>query len=97
MKQIIVKFEFAGATAKQYDNIMKDLDSMGTLNESGLIYHCCGATSNGLTITDVWESEAALSRFGETLFPLLKKHGIKAVQPEIIPLHNMVTNLVTHS
>jgi len=97
MKKVMVMFEFPGATTKQYDNIMKDLNAMGTLNNNGLIFHSCSSNSKGLTICDVWESESAISRFGEILYPLLKKHGIKAVQPEIIPLHNMVNTLVPQS
>jgi|WetSurMetagenome_2_1015567.scaffolds.fasta_scaffold24681_2 hypothetical protein len=97
MKQITVIFNFPEATINQYDNIMKDLDSIDALSNSGLIYHTCGITSKGLTVVDVWESEEALSKFGETLFPILKKHRMEAVQPEIIPVHNMVSFLIANS
>jgi len=97
MKQVMVMFNFQGATARQYDDVMKELNSTGILSDNGLIFHSCGVTSKGLTVFDIWESEESLSKFGETLFPLLKKYKINAVQPEIIKLHNMVSNLVPHS
>ena len=94
MKQIIVTFDFPGTTTKQYDKIMDDLNSMGILGSSGLITHTCGSSSKGIFVCDIWESEEALNKFGETLFPLLAKHKIKAPHPEIYPVHNMVTNMV---
>ncbi len=97
MKQIMVIFTFQGAKSEQYDGIMEDLNALGILNNSGLIFHACATSSNGLKVCDVWESEESFKKFGETLIPLVKKHGIEAVPPEIFPMHNMVTNLVPQS
>jgi hypothetical protein len=90
MKKIMVNFTFKGATTQQYDAIMDDLYKLGILNNSGLLFHACATSSTGLKINDLWESEESFKKFGETLMPLLKKHGIEAVPPEIFPMHNMV-------
>jgi len=96
MKQIMVTFNFQGAKSDQYDAIMDDLNPSGILNNSGLLFHACAKSSNGLKVCDVWESEESFKKFGETLIPLVKKHGVEAVPPEILPMHNMVTFLTAH-
>ena len=58
MKQIMVNFNFKGATSEQYDGIMDDLNPSGILNNSGLMFHACATSPNGLKVCDVWESEA---------------------------------------
>jgi len=97
MKQIMVMFKFEGANSEQYDGIMDDLNPSGILNNSGLMFHACATSPNGLKVCDVWESEESFKKFGETLMPLLKKHGIEAVPLEIYPVHNMVTFLAANA
>ena len=45
---------------------------------------------NGFRVVDVWESEDAFRRFGETLMPILEEIGVEG-QPEIYPAHTFVS------
>jgi hypothetical protein len=52
--------------------------------------HIAGQGENGFRVVDVWESEEAFGRFGETLMPILQELGIEA-QPEIYPALSFVS------
>jgi len=56
----------------------------------GLLVHAAGNAPGGFRVVDVWESEEAARRFGETLGPILGEVGIEA-QPELYPAHSFVS------
>lgn len=56
----------------------------------GLLVHAAGQGPNGFRVVDVWESEDAFRRFGETLAPILAELGVEG-QPEIYPAHAFVS------
>jgi hypothetical protein len=56
----------------------------------GLLAHIAGEGENGFRVVDVWESEEAFRRFGETLIPILQELGIEG-QPEIYAAHTYVS------
>lgn len=56
----------------------------------GLLAHIAGQGQNGFRVVDVWESEEAFRRFGESLLPILQEIGVEA-QPEIYPAHTFVS------
>lgn len=56
----------------------------------GLLAHAAGQGPNGFRVVDVWESEDAFRRFGETLLPILKQIGVEG-QPEIYATHTFVS------
>jgi hypothetical protein len=41
-------------------------------------------------VVDVWESEDAARRFGQTLVPILREVGVEA-DPELYPAHTFVS------
>ena len=53
---------------------------------SGCLTHMAGPMPGGWRVVDVWESEAAFSRFGETLKPILAAQGFPEIPPKIFPL-----------
>ena len=55
----------------------------------GLLVHAAGEGPNGFRVVDVWESEEACSRFGETLAPVMREVGVET-QPELYPAHAFV-------
>jgi hypothetical protein len=55
----------------------------------GLLVHVAGEGENGFRVVDVWESEEACRRFGETLMPVLHEVGVQG-QPEVYPAHTLV-------
>jgi hypothetical protein len=42
-------------------------------------------------VFDVWTSQAAFEKFGKTLMPILQDLGIDPGQPNVMPMHNVVT------
>ena len=56
----------------------------------GLLVHIAGESEHGFRVVDVWESEDACRRFGDTLMPVLEEVGIKD-QPEMYTTHTFVS------
>jgi hypothetical protein len=54
------------------------------------LVHIAGEGEHGFRVVDVWESEDACRRFGDTLMPVLEEVGIKD-QPEMYPTHTFVS------
>jgi hypothetical protein len=66
------------------------LESPADWPVEGLSVHIAGQGENGGRVVDVWESEDAFRRFGETLMPILQEIGVED-QPEIYPTHTFVS------
>ena len=56
----------------------------------GLLMHAAGQGQAGFRVVDVWESEGAAQRFGDSLMPILQEVGITDV-PEAYPAHTFVS------
>jgi hypothetical protein len=56
----------------------------------GLLAHAAGEGEGGFRVVDVWESEEAFGRFGETLVPILRDMGVEG-DPELYPAHTFVS------
>jgi hypothetical protein len=54
------------------------------------VVHAAGEAEGGFCVVDVWESEEAARRFGETLGPILGELGIQP-QPELYTAHTFVS------
>lgn len=52
--------------------------------------HAAGQGENGFRVVDVWESEEAFGRFGETLVPILQELGVDG-PPQVCPAHTFVS------
>jgi hypothetical protein len=52
--------------------------------------HVSGESPQGFRVVDVWQSEDACKRFGETLGPILREVGVED-QPEIYQVHTFVS------
>ena len=66
------------------------LESHGDWPVEGLLVHVAGQGKSGFRVVDVWESEEALQRFGETLIPILTEIGVEG-EPEVYPSHTFVS------
>lgn len=82
---------FEGLTQDQYEQSVKELTGSKSRMEStsdwpvdGLLAHVAGQGEGGFRVVDVWDSEEAFQRFGETLVPILQTLGVDA-QPEVYP------------
>jgi hypothetical protein len=87
---------FEGLTQEQYEETVRRItggksrmESPGDWPAEGLLAHIPGQGKNGFRVVDVWESEDAFRRFGETLIPILQEIGVEG-EPEIYPAHTFV-------
>jgi hypothetical protein len=87
MKKVLVQFSLPGVTTKQYDQTWETLRKTGQAEPKGLIHHTGCQTGNTIMVCDVWESEEAYKKFGDTLTPIMTKLGITNTTPTIIPVH----------
>jgi hypothetical protein len=90
MKNILAQFNMVDFTVQKYDQTIKDLEAAGAGKPSGRLYHVVTQQPIGMLVTDVWESEEALSKFSETLIPILKKNGVTPAQPTLLQVHNII-------
>ena len=78
------------ATAAQYDEILRRLDAAGAGKPAGRLYHACFGSGDKLQVFDIWESQQAFDKFGETLMPILQEIGTDPGQPMVEPVHNLI-------
>ncbi len=88
---IVAAFNIPGMTADQYDRVLQELEAKDAGAPEGRIFHVAAPTDTGWLVVDVWESEEHFGRFGETLIPVLMAAGVTPAQPEIHPVHNIMT------
>lgn len=83
-------------TREKYEEIVRKLTGKTRMESAsdwpidGLLVHAAGDSPQGFRVVDVWESEEACNRFGETLAPILQEVGVE-VQPEIYEAHTFVS------
>ncbi len=89
---VVAIFQSPTLTQDQYEQSVQRLtngqknhmDAPGDWPVEGLVAHIAGQGPNGFRVIDVWESEEAFGRFGETIVPILEDLGVD-VQPEVYP------------
>jgi hypothetical protein len=84
-------------TREKYEEIVRKLTGGKARVESpsdwpveGLLVHVSGESPQGFRVVDVWQSEEACNRFGETLAPILQEVGVDDA-PEIYQAHTFVS------
>ena len=78
------------ATAAQYDEILRRLDAAGAGKPAGRLYHACFGSGDKLQVFDIWESQQAFDKFGETMMPIVREVGVDLGQPMVEPVHNLI-------
>ena len=92
---VVLVVQAPGITQDQYERSIKEVSKTGKLESpadwpvDGLLSHTAGEGPNGFRVIDVWESEAAMQKFGEILKPALKDLGVTA-EPEVYPAHTFI-------
>lgn len=93
---VVAVFQPPGFTQEQYEESVRRLTGGGARLGSpadwpvdGLLAHVAGQGESGFRVVDVWESEDAFRRFGETLMPILQDIGVGGA-PDIYPAHTFV-------
>jgi hypothetical protein len=94
---VVAVFEGPTFTQERYEESVRRLTDGKTRVESpadwpveGLLAHVAGEGESGFRVVDVWESEEAFGRFGETLVPILREIGVEG-DPEVYPSHTFVS------
>jgi hypothetical protein len=85
-----IYFNPASMTAAQYDDIIGRLGAAGAGKPAGRLYHACFGSGDKLQVFDIWESQQAFDKFGETLMPILQEIGLDAGQPMVEPVHHLI-------
>ena len=92
---ILMIHDAPGGTREQYEEVARRLTGGGELTSvdswpaEGILMHAAGPTDDGWRVVDVWESEEAFQRFGETIGPILQEVGFPG-GPQVYPLENFV-------
>ena len=94
---VVAVFQSPSLTQERYEESVRRLsggksrmDSPADWPVEGLLAHISGQGPSGFRVVDVWESEDAFRRFGETLMPVLREIGVEG-QPEVYPAHTFVS------
>jgi hypothetical protein len=88
---IVVRFQPASLTSKQYDESLRRLEEGGEFPPEGLEYHICFGSEGDLKVSEIWDSREQLDAFGERLMPLLTDIGIQfAGEPEVFEVKNII-------
>ena len=77
-------------TAQQYDECIKRLRKAGAAHPPGRLYHASFGTSESVSVFDVWTSQAAFEKFGQTLMPIMKELGLDPGQPRVMEVHSVI-------
>jgi hypothetical protein len=80
----------ASLTAAQYDDVVGRLDAAGAGKPAGRLYHACFGSGDKLQVFEIWESQQASDKFGETLMPILQEIGLDPGQRMVEPVHNLI-------
>ncbi len=94
---VVAVFQSPSLTQERYEESVRRLtggksrvDSPADWPVEGLLAHVAGQGAGGFRVVDVWESDEAFRRFGETLMPILQDMGVEG-EPEIYPAHTFVS------
>ena len=77
-------------SAQQYDECITRLRKAGASHPPGRVYHACFGTNESVNVFDVWSSQAAFEKFGQTLMPILKELGVDPGQPRVMDVHSVI-------
>ena len=77
-------------SARQYDECISLLKKAGAGHPPGRVYHACFGTNDSVNVFDVWTSQAAFEKFGQTLMPIMNQLRIDPGQPQVVEVHNVI-------
>lgn len=87
---VVLRATTPGFTSAKYDELVKRLEAAGAGSPAGRLYHVCFGDPNELRVSDIWESQEAFEKFGETLKPLMQEMGFAPPQIEFFEVHNII-------
>jgi len=69
-----------------YTECIRRLKEAGANHPAGRLYHACFGTDDSVFVFDVWSSQAAFEKFGDTLMPIMNALGVDPGQPMVANL-----------
>jgi len=94
---VVLVHEGPGLTKETYEAAVRRItggkervDSPDDWPVEGLLSHAAGEGPNGFRVVDVWESEEAAMKFGDTLVPIMQELDI-TVEPQVYEAHTFVS------
>ena len=93
---VVLVFELRGSGARaKYEKSFKAVVKGRRKRPSdwvvrGLLMHAAGPIPGGWRVIDVWQSRAALNRFGKKLMPVMKQVGLANAKPKISSLKRFI-------
>jgi hypothetical protein len=88
---ILVRYVPESATVAQYDETIQTLNDRGLAPPEGCEYHVAYFVDGKLRVSEIWESQEKFAAFGEHLMPILAEIGVNPGEPEILEVHNTLT------
>jgi hypothetical protein len=85
-----IYFAPAAMSADAYDECLTRLRKAGAAHPPGRMYHSSFGTPDKLMVFDVWTTQAAFDRFGQTLMPILQEIGIDPGAPQVMPIRKII-------
>jgi hypothetical protein len=84
-------FQPDGFDKQRYDEALRRLEQAGAGSPAGRSYHFAFTGQNGgIEVFDVWESQEAFDKFGETLVPIMSELGADPGEPQVTEIHNVI-------
>lgn len=85
---VLIRHHATGDAAATYDQVIPQVAAL-LKQEPGFIYHAAFATSDGFTVSEIWESREQHDRFfNEQVKPNV---SIEITVDDAIDVHNIVT------
>jgi hypothetical protein len=81
---VALVLDFAGATKKQYDEVVERMQLGGQMAPGGRL-HVAGSHAGGWRVIDVWESQEAFERFRDAdIVPTVQAVGMPPPQVRVV-------------
>jgi hypothetical protein len=80
----------SGMSTDKYRECTERLKKAGAAHPPGRSYHAAFGPPDKLAVFDVWSSQAAFDKFGQTLMPILQELGVDAGQLSVLEIHKVV-------
>jgi hypothetical protein len=80
----------SGMSTDKYRECTERLKQAGAAHPPGRSYHAAFGPPDKLAVFDVWSSQAAFDKFGQTLMPILQELGVDAGQLSVLEIHKVV-------
>jgi hypothetical protein len=84
-------FQPTSFSKERYDEVLGRLEQAGAGSPPGRSYHFAfTGQDGGIEVFDVWESQEAFEKFGETLVPIMNELGADPGEPQVAEIHNVI-------